>query len=140
MTELLIFKQDWSLVDPTLLVGQLAGLPNQFDVVCAAADGWPWSAEELTHPRWRIVAWPLLSRAAIEPFLSSLEPTYSGGVQLTVHRFRAKFLDFNHVSIPAAFRTWWNDDTRATQKLSVNFDPTTTLSTIGTTRAAVPKV
>lgn len=38
--------------------------PKSGDVVTVQADGWPWSLEELTHDRWRIVRVPILQTTA----------------------------------------------------------------------------
>lgn len=54
MCEMLVMKVDKVNADPVLD----PSLPKAGYVITVQNDGWPWSAEELNHPRWTIVKVP----------------------------------------------------------------------------------
>jgi hypothetical protein len=59
MPELLLFAWDHSTQSsPSPSQAQLAALPKRFDLITWQADGWKWGADELSHPWFRLLAWP----------------------------------------------------------------------------------
>lgn len=91
------------------------------DVIHAAPDGWPWGSDELISPFWRIIKVPgleLLEAQAMVAREIAEDPT---NPPRTLQR-RAFRLDIDHPSLPAAFREYLQDDTRASAAytLSIN--------------------
>lgn len=83
-----------------VLIGDQAAAVDAFkagDVVDYHADGWPWSVEERTNNRWRIIQSPVL-QTTVDSFVSSLP------WQLDVkNRQREYMLVFSLLPNPALF-------------------------------------
>ncbi len=139
MTELLFMKWDHSTQSiPRPPARDLAALPRRFDLITAEPDGLRWGTEELSNPRFRIIAWPLLEINDAREFLSPLLPRLDINLQaVTYQQYRAFFLDLSSLSMPLALRSWWQDDSRAASKFSVSLPPSTVTAAVKRARAEV---
>lgn len=93
---------------------------KRLDVIDIRPAPWAWSQRELTRPEWRILR---LTNAAITvaDMAELLQPEReAASLQPRVRRMRRAFLDGDDVSLPSAWRTWLNDDTRAEPIRSLN--------------------
>lgn len=87
------------------------------DVIVVVPDGWAWGAKELTNPFWRIVKLPNVSLSVGEMLVA--EEPQVGPEPVRTRQFRWYNLVMNHAELPAAFRTWLADDTRAQPTITV---------------------
>ncbi len=143
MTELLFFKWDHSTQsDPPPSKAQLAALPRRFDLIEAKPDGWDWGTQELTNPVFRIIAWTSLAwplPALAQKFLDAINATYDPVTHepTSHHQYRAWFLALDNIAVPAALRTWWQDDTRAQPVFTTSIAPAVVINAIQGARDVV---
>lgn len=117
--ELLFFKHDHS-ADAAVSADQAAKLPQKFDLVDYRPDGWQWGNEELTNPWFRIIVWSVLTDAECQTIVSrEVAQVDANGVPTTIRQYRGFNLNLADARIPAALKTWWQDDTRTQPKFVV---------------------
>lgn len=88
-------------------------LPKRGDVVAAREDGWPWGADELTDPAWRLLSIP---GAPVQDFLGLLSPEPATSPEELLRpntlQYRGWFLDDGAVDVPPDFAAYIADDAR----------------------------
>lgn len=95
-------------------------LTKRGDVIVVAPDGWAWSPAEKTNPDWRIVKLPNVGVNVASAYTSD----YPGDDLTMPYRpRRAKFLDVDLASLPAAFKSYLLDTTRAAPSFSAAWTP-----------------
>lgn len=118
MSEALIRVRTKDQPDPYLSCKLL----ERGDVVAVCADGWAWSAAELSNPDWRILALPNVTASQVEAFLGPEFDTDPSHPSRMLRR-RAFSLDIDYAGLPQAFKDWAKDDTRAAPMRMVNYTP-----------------
>lgn len=97
------------------------------DIVACCADGWPWSIAEKTLPFWRILKLPNVTVAQVTPYLVPELPVDPLNPSKTLQK-RAFKLDLSNVVLPAALKTFIQDDTRAQPSYTFNASAATIAS------------
>jgi hypothetical protein len=115
MCELLIRVRDKVNDDPYLD----ARCFKRGDVVVVVDDDWQWGREELRNPDWRIVRLPNVSTAQAAAFLGE-EMDEDPQQPSRALRRRGWSFDLAAASLPAAFRAWLADDSRASPARQIN--------------------
>lgn len=82
------------------------------DVVVIQRDGGPWGTEDLTSPAWRIIKFTAISVSTASAFLGPEIDTDPANPNRMLRR-RAFALDLTNAMLPADFRAWLNDVSRA---------------------------
>jgi hypothetical protein len=85
------------------------------DVIAVCPDGWAWSVQELTNPKWRIVRHSGIGVGEANDWLA---PKLSAVLDISGHpirlAFRAKRLNPTSLnSLPGQVGQWWADDSRS---------------------------
>jgi hypothetical protein len=146
MPELLLFAWDHSTQSsPPPSQAQLAALPKRFDLITWQADGWKWGADELSHPWFRLLAWPDADPNELNVLMSPLLPDVDVNMQPTTYRqYRGFHVDMTRINVPARGMTWFSDTMRAMPQLLLpkGSMPTLTVATVTVARAplALPGV
>jgi hypothetical protein len=118
MCEILFRVHDKINDDPYLNVRCL----KRGDAVAICADGWAWSANELTAPYWRIVALPNVTEQQAASFLAPELDADPQNPSRMLQR-RSFKLDLSNITIPRAIKDWFTDDTRALGIRTISMDP-----------------
>lgn len=82
------------------------------DIITVQDDGWSWGSEELQNPDWRIVKFTAVPLSQALAFLDPEADTDVAHPSRMLRRRKFGF-DLTNTSLPAAFRTWLADATRA---------------------------
>jgi hypothetical protein len=118
MSEVLVRVRNKVQADPYLS----CKLHERGDVIVVCADGWAWSAAELTNPDWRIIKLPNVTVSQVDGFLGPEFDTDPAHPSRMLRR-RAFMLDIDFSDLPLAFKNWLRDDTRAAPTRTVNYTP-----------------
>lgn len=123
MPQLLFWKYDYSQDTPAYPAAQLAALPHAFDLIEWRQDAAQWTSEELSDPRWRIVAWPDAPIDSCNALIGGELPTVGeNGVLTTLLQYRQNYVNLADPTFVTQLPTvlaWWEDDTRAVPVFSV---------------------
>ena len=118
MCEILFMVRDKANGDPYLDVKNY----KRGDAIHIAPDGWQWGSIELTNPGWRIVALPNITEAQAASFMAKEVDVDPQNPSKMLQR-RAFKLDLSNVTIPAAIKTWFQDDDRTLPIRTINMTP-----------------
>lgn len=99
------------------------------DIISLCPDGWNWSTSEKTVPFWRIVKLPNVTVAQATPYLRPEIATDPLNPSKTLQK-RAFKLDLSNATLPAAFITFIQDNTRAQPSYTFNASAATIASIV----------
>ena len=102
-------------------------------------------ADELSHPWFRLLAWPDADPNELNVLMSPLLPDVDVNMQPTTYRqYRGFHVDMTRINVPARGMTWFSDTMRAMPQLLLpkGSMPTLTVATVTVARAplALPGV
>lgn len=115
MCEALIFVGDRVSDDPY----KDCKLFKKGDILAVQVDGWQWGKEELAHADFRILKLPNVTLAAAQAFIAG-ETNSDPGNPSRMLKPRKLCFDRQNVNLPAAIRSWFQDDTRSVQAFTSN--------------------
>lgn len=88
------------------------------DIVTIQDDGWVWTPEEKSNPDWRIIKFTAIPLAQAISYLDPQLDVDKANPSRMLRRRKFSF-DIDNLTLPAAFRTWLADGTRAAPTRSI---------------------
>lgn len=142
MSELLLFAYDHTL-DVGTTVEQRCSLPSLYDLSVTNIDGWGWGDQELTHPWFRILAWPQADPSEIEVLLSNLLPEMDSSDPpnpTTLWQYRGYYLNIVDTTFQdiSGFTSYWQDNGRATPIFIIPASFINTVASLTVSRPVIP--